>query len=260
MQIFYRVFLCLLLAHLMADFPFQSSWIAANKGKKLTAILMHGAIHVGLSFLILFVLVREIPAWKVAVAALVLALIHLGQDVLKERFGRWLRVGEFSTTAFVIDQALHVVLIALAALLLSGTPASEALRSLAISSTGKDRLLLIAVIYCAVVFGGGYFIRFVTRSLASDAAGATTETSDELRNAGLYIGWLERCLVLTAICMQSPAMVGLIFTGKSIARFPELKDPKFAEYFLIGTLLSVGLALAGGLILLFHFHGTISLK
>ena len=31
-------------------------------------------------------------------------------------------------------------------------------------------------------------------------------------------------------------MVGLILTGKSIARFPELKE-RFAEYFLIGTLL-----------------------
>jgi hypothetical protein len=52
----------------------------------------------------------------------------------------------------------------------------------------------------------------------------------------MYIGWLERFLVVTAILVQSPSMVGLILTGKSIARFPELKE-RFAEYFLIGTLL-----------------------
>ena len=37
---------------------------------------------------------------------------------------------------------------------------------------------------------------------------------------------------------------GLILTGKSIAKFPELKE-RFAEYFLIGTLLSMGLAVLG---------------
>ncbi len=41
--------------------------------------------------------------------------------------------------------------------------------------------------------------------------------------------------MLTAVLVQSPAMIGLILTGKSIARFPELKGAKFAEYFLIGT-------------------------
>jgi hypothetical protein len=78
-----------------------------------------------------------------------------------------------------------------------------------------------------------------------------------LRNAGLYIGWLERFLVLTAFLIQSPAMIGLILTGKSIARLGELKGPKFAEYFLIGTLLSVSLALCGGLFLMLTLYGSV---
>ena len=60
------------------------------------------------------------------------------------------------------------------------------------------------------------------------------ESAEQVENAGMYIGWLERFLVVTAILVQSPSMVGLILTGKSIARFPELKE-RFAEYFLIGT-------------------------
>jgi hypothetical protein len=79
----------------------------------------------------------------------------------------------------------------------------------------------------------------------------------ELRNAGLYIGWLERFLVLTAVLVQSPAMIGLILTGKSIARLPELKGPRFAEYFLIGTLLSISLALLGGIVLSRLLFGTV---
>jgi hypothetical protein len=70
-----------------------------------------------------------------------------------------------------------------------------------------------------------------------------------LENAGLYIGWLERFLVITAIMVQSPATVGLILTAKSIARYPEFKSERFAEYFLIGTLLSISLAILGGVLL-----------
>ena len=54
-------------------------------------------------------------------------------------------------------------------------------------------------------------------------------------------------------------MVGLILTGKSIARFPEFKE-RFAEYFLIGTLLSISLAVLGGLVLAKLWYGTASLK
>ncbi len=71
-----------------------------------------------------------------------------------------------------------------------------------------------------------------------------------MQNAGLYIGWLERFLVMTALLLQSPAMVGLIFTAKSIARYPEFKSERFAEYFLIGTLLSLSLAILGGALLM----------
>ena len=89
--------------------------------------------------------------------------------------------------------------------------------------------------------------------------GKPGETAEQVRNAGMYIGWLERFLVVTAILVQSPSMVGLILTGKSIARFPELKE-RFAEYFLIGTLLSIGLAVIGGLVLAKLWYGTVSLR
>jgi hypothetical protein len=76
----------------------------------------------------------------------------------------------------------------------------------------------------------------------------------------MYIGWLERFLILTALVLQSPATVGLILTAKAVIRFPELKDIRFAEYFLIGTLLSMSVALIGGLILIKTLYGTLSLK
>lgn len=40
----------------------------------------------------------------------------------------------------------------------------------------------------------------------------------------------------------------IIFAAKSIARFNELKDRKMAEYYLIGTLLSIAFAMIAGIV------------
>jgi hypothetical protein len=108
-----------------------------------------------------------------------------------------------------------------------------------------------------LIFGGGYLIRYLTKGLALDTP---AESPAQLENAGLYIGWIERFLAVTAIAIQSPALVGLILAGKSIARFPEFKEARFVEYFLIGTLLSISLSVFGGIVLLELLYGTVSLR
>jgi hypothetical protein len=109
-----------------------------------------------------------------------------------------------------------------------------------------------------VIFGGGYFIRALIGPLWEEEQGQTKKEHEEVINAGLYIGWLERFLVLTALFLQSPATVGFILAAKSIARYPELKSVRFAEYFLIGTLLSVAIAIGGAIVLLKALYGTVA--
>ena len=77
---------------------------------------------------------------------------------------------------------------------------------------------------------------------------------DDDRNAGAIeiargrtIGSLERAIALTLVLLGQYAALGLIVAAKSVARFKALEDREFAEYFLIGTLASLLLALAGGL-------------
>ena len=77
---------------------------------------------------------------------------------------------------------------------------------------------------------------------------------DEDRNAGAIdiargrtIGSLERAIALTLVLLGQYGALGLIVAAKSVARFKALEDREFAEYFLIGTLASLLLALAGGL-------------
>ncbi len=64
---------------------------------------------------------------------------------------------------------------------------------------------------------------------------------------GRAIGVLERALTLTFVLLGQYGAVGLIIAAKSLARFKALEDREFAEYFLIGTLASLLLAVLGGL-------------
>jgi len=64
---------------------------------------------------------------------------------------------------------------------------------------------------------------------------------------GRAIGVLERAMALTLVLLGQYGALGLVVAAKSLARFKNLEDREFAEYFLVGTLASLMLALLGGL-------------
>jgi hypothetical protein len=74
-----------------------------------------------------------------------------------------------------------------------------------------------------------------------------------LNNAGKYIGMLERIFVFTFVVTGNWEGIGFLLAAKSVFRFGDLKeskDRKLTEYILIGTLLSFGIAIAAGMLVL----------
>ena len=65
---------------------------------------------------------------------------------------------------------------------------------------------------------------------------------------GATIGVLERLLIVTLVLTNATAAIGLVIGAKTLARFKQLDDRDFAEYYLLGTLASVGLALGSALL------------
>jgi hypothetical protein len=70
--------------------------------------------------------------------------------------------------------------------------------------------------------------------------------------AGELIGILERLITFTLLAAGGLAAVGFVIAVKAAVRFPLFRDKEFAEYFLIGTLCSVGLAVLAALPLIFR--------
>ena len=78
------------------------------------------------------------------------------------------------------------------------------------------------------------------KKLLSKYDAAETDKPDTLPGAGAVIGSLERTLCAIFIGLGQYASIGLIYTAKSIARFKKIEEnPRFAEYYLIGTLYSI---------------------
>src|SRR6266571_1809830 len=263
MEMLFRTLLAIYLAHLLADFVFQTDRLVEQKRRRRpSAYLLHGLIHY-LSAVILvgFFVPGSIVASRTHLVIAGLTLVHLLIDLGKMQLTAKHLIRD-GAGAYVIDQLVHFLTVVLAAWLLLPGVSFHVLAALIQTSRGTaNKYRAVPVIYVGVIFGGGYLIRFLTRSLAEKVKVPETEKSGEqLQNAGLYIGWLERFLVLTALLLQSPSAVGLILATKAIVRYPEFKSVRFAEYVLIGTLLSVSLALVGAVFLAWLFLGQVRLS
>jgi hypothetical protein len=254
-----QTLLSFLLGHLVADFLLQSNSLVARKKKgHASGYLFHGLMHyLAIGCVMAVVAPSSLASIRFQVTLFLLTAVHLLIDWGKMRLTKtgWIRDG---LTVFLTDQALHLVAITLAAIVYTRTPIRDISRAAHLLQPSITKTLTVLVVYVAIVFAGGYVVRYLTKSLLPDLSYVANETSEQLQNAGMYIGWLERTLILTAVVMRSPSTIGLVLTAKSIVRYQEMKSGRFAEYFLIGTLLSIVLAIFGGLGLLKVLYGSVS--
>jgi hypothetical protein len=255
MQPYYQVFLALLFAHVLGDFPLQTGHMVSGKvAFRAASYLRHSLVHLFVSAAAL-VLFTPLVLWQApALASLALLIAgHLALDLGKSAIIRS-RPRLDGALLYAADQLLHVVFVAVAAVVAVQTAPTGG-ELIGVWTRASDTVLVYLVVVAATVFPAGYLIRYLlqplSRQLAASRDGQAQQfdSLEGLSNAGLYLGWLERGLLVIAFAMGSFTAVGLIIGAKSVARFPEFKSRAFAEYFLIGTLISVAIAALGGWVL-----------
>lgn len=72
--------------------------------------------------------------------------------------------------------------------------------------------------------------------------------TDQQYNTGRVIGMLERIFIYAFALAGQFTAIGFVLTAKGVVRYHDFDDREFAEYVLIGTLLSALLAMAAALI------------
>lgn len=228
------VTLKLILAHLLGDFFLQpQKWVKDKEKKRLKSkwLYVHIVIHITLMFLILW----DIRQWLLILS---IGLLHFIIDSAKIIFQKkknkiWL---------FALDQLLHLATI----LILTPLFINEDFE--VVFSISKILLLLV----CGLFLTTPTSIIMKTVFSKWDIS-KITKGNESLKDAGKYIGILERLLVFTFIIVGQWAAVGFLITAKSVFRFGDLtasKERKLTEYILIGTLISFGIAVATSLLYL----------
>ncbi|SMC79861.1 DUF3307 domain-containing protein [Papillibacter cinnamivorans] len=176
-------------------------------------------------------------AWAMLFAA-ALTLGHLGIDVAMGGYIQ--RRGGLSESAFFgRDQCLHIAFVAAVSLFsafsghtLSLLPQIRALLSAA--AEDPRPILNWACLLLAVWKPANTAVRHLLFRYRP-----AQEEEGTVPNAGAWIGTLERIIMALLLSVHQYSAMGLVLTAKSIARFDKIsRDQKFAEYYLLGTLLS----------------------
>jgi hypothetical protein len=76
------------------------------------------------------------------------------------------------------------------------------------------------------------------------------DADNSLAHAGKWIGIAERIIVLILVLQNQYSAIGLLVAAKGIIRFSEKDRQEIkTEYLVIGTLLSIGMAIVTGILM-----------
>ena len=116
--------------------------------------------------------------------------------------------------------------------------------ALVVRLVGDDRVFVVVSGFILATFIGGEVVTHLLRPFTKALDKEEGEEMRSLKGAGAVVGWLERSLIYAFVLIGRPEGAALVVAVKALARFPDLRAHKkgFAEYFMIGTLSSLGVA------------------
>ena len=226
----------IIISHLLADFVIQkTSWVADRGQKNFASIWLY--VHGAIAGILAYVFAGM---WYAFWFPVVICLSHILFDGLKSRKGD-------NAKTFFIDQFGHLLVILVCWSLLVHVEMVE-IRKIVTSIALHKPLWILVTCYVTVIWPVGIGIGKITEPWRNQIP---DESSPGLERAGLWIGRLERILIVTFVLLNRFEAIGFLIAAKSIFRFSEIRssnDRKIAEYILIGTMLSFVLAILFGLL------------
>ncbi|UBM59154.1 DUF3307 domain-containing protein [Marinilongibacter aquaticus] len=210
----------LLMAHMVSDYFLQfGSWVS-DKGKK----------GIRSPKLYWHILITFLTAWLFSghfLAALFIGFTHYLIDLGKI----YIKYNRF--VLFIADQTLHTLILVLTWLFLIDGWHTFFENTVSLFQNPKTWLFCFA--YGLITFPMSVVIEIFVYRWRSEI---TEKKQESLKQAGQWIGILERILVLTFILMGQYSAMGFLIATKAILRFKDT-EIKQMEYVLIGTLMSL---------------------
>ncbi|MFI3314666.1 MAG: DUF3307 domain-containing protein [Rikenellaceae bacterium] len=225
----------MILAHIISDFILQTNQIKDGKSgslkKQKRSKYWYQIIHALTHAVVTYIVIGD---WNSFVIPLVIMITHFVVDYIK------CRKQNDKLSAFIIDQIAHLALIFAVCWYFCSD------FSIDLSSVGdffnNTRALKILIAYSLILKPTSVLLLLFFKRWNID--------TDGLQDAGCWIGYIERILILTFVITNHIEAVGFLLAAKSVFRFGDLKQSneiKITEYVLIGTLTSFTIAIILGL-------------
>ncbi|MVT12015.1 DUF3307 domain-containing protein [Chitinophaga tropicalis] len=227
------------LAHLLGDFFLQNDKMVANK-ELLKWRSPYLYVHVFIHFILILLVTWNYSYWK---AALIIMGSHLLIDGVKLQYQK---PGN-QRTWFFIDQIIHLVV-----LFFVWSFYEKVTLDYAAIVTPRTLIITTAILF--VLKPASLLTKIAISKWTPDTTahpGPHTIVIESLKDAGEWIGFLERLMILIFILLGKWEGVGFLLAAKSVFRFGDLKEPKetkLTEYVVIGTFLSFFIAILTGII------------
>jgi len=222
----------LLLSHLVTDFILQPvSWVEDRRAKHFasTKLYLHGLITAMVAWLLI--------GWSYWLVAIVILVSHIMID-------GWKSYQKDIPEYFILDQLLHLLIIlgCWYFIFINWDTTKDTWEKL-----NQDANLWANITaFVFVSFPAGIIIGQLTKHWRDKVR----DPQNNLENAGKWIGIAERVIVLILVLHNQYSAIGLLVAAKGIIRFGEKdREEVKTEYLVIGTLLSIGLAIATGLLI-----------
>ena len=236
------MFIIFLIVHLLSDFYFQTENMAKRKQKQFKWVLYHSIIYAVTAVLLFFIFLPGIN-WAYV---LLFVLSHTLIDVTKYavcKHNKQLQT-PYSLNKrdiFLIDQILHLAVITIITYLTRKiTPENLYRTTIKAFFDAFNVSELVILTWCVKLLLIHKPVNIlISNILESYKPLEKSQSIKNDKNAGRFIGTLERIIMTTFISINQYSAVGLVLTAKSITRYEKIShEQDFAEYYLLGTLLS----------------------
>lgn len=304
--------LILILAHLIADYPLQTSKIMEKKQQGPLGVFQHVGIHL-CTYLVIIFISSNIGLLKfnflILFYVFLICLVHLLIDLTKEKLNNKItnynsfnsyQKSIISAILYILDQVAHLGSIVILSMMVFDNYYNGVTNLFSNLISGEsvkleidEKVIITLIIVLLNTYFSGYLISiilkefkptnkvtettiegsfitnntniryedFSTDTIENDLNTYLTKSEEDMKlnkkisiisdspaKAGMWIGILERNLILLLCVSNSLSSIGFLIAMKALTRFKQFDDKSFSEYYLIGTMLSIIFGMSAGFI------------
>lgn len=233
----------LLAMHFIADFFLQSADCAEKKTQKFKYLVKHALAYTVVFAVAMFLCIPSNVVWTPLV---IIALSHFVIDWVRIYVDKQFTVPIVHFTSFLIDQALHILIIFVLNYIFNLNTQNKGWLSDLALLIPLELVLRYALLFIIILNPASVFTKKLSIYVSGSSNNYSTKNAPPV---GSVIGKLERIIIVILVICGEIGAIGFVLTAKSLARYKQLSEKNFAEKYLVGTLSSTAIAIITALLL-----------